>query len=82
MPIPDNDLTRSFDAKLRKTSLEALLADCLRARARQHSFIIVLEDAQWLDPPSRDLLEVIGRAIANLQVLLVLAYRPPQPPQT
>ena len=32
LPIPDNDLTARFDAKLRKTSLEGLLVDCLRAR--------------------------------------------------
>jgi hypothetical protein len=32
--IPDNDLTQSLDAKVRKTSLEALLVDCLRARSR------------------------------------------------
>jgi predicted ATPase/class 3 adenylate cyclase len=81
LPIPDNDLTRSFDAKLRKTSLESLLVDCLRARAREGPLIIVLEDAQWLDPLSIDLLQVIGRTIASLPVLLVLAYRQPQVPQ-
>lgn len=32
IPIPENDLTRSFDAKLRKTALEALLVACLKAR--------------------------------------------------
>jgi adenylate cyclase len=78
LPIPDNDLTRSFDAKLRKTSLEALLVDCLRARARTTPLLFVLEDCQWLDPLSRELLEVIGRAVANLPVLLMLAYRPPE----
>src|SRR5215207_1691422 len=34
LPIPDNELTGSFDAKLRKESLEVLLVDCLRAMAR------------------------------------------------
>ena len=81
LPLPDNDLTRSFDAKLRKTSLESLLADCLRARAREQPLLIVLEDTQWLDPLSIDLLQVIGRTIASLPVLLILAYRPPQVPQ-
>ena len=33
LPIPDNELTRAFDAKFRKTSLEGLLATCLRSRA-------------------------------------------------
>jgi predicted ATPase/class 3 adenylate cyclase len=80
LPIPDNDLTRSFDAKLRKTSLESLLVDCLRARAGQGPLLFVLEDTQWLDPLSHELLEVIGRAVAHLPVLLVMAYRPPQSP--
>jgi adenylate cyclase len=78
LPIPDNDLTRSFDAKLRKTSLEALLVDCLRAHARTMPLLFVLEDCHWLDPLSHDLLEVIGRAVADLPVMLMLAYRPPE----
>jgi adenylate cyclase len=78
LTIPDNDLTRTFDAKLRKTSLEALLVDCLRARARTTPMFFVLEDSHWLDPLSHDLAEVIGRAVADLPVLLVLAYRPPE----
>jgi tetratricopeptide (TPR) repeat protein len=76
LPIPDSDLTQTFDAKLRKTSLESLLVDCLRARARQTPLLLVLEDMHWLDPLSSDLLEVIGRAIFDLPVLLVLVYRP------
>jgi predicted ATPase/class 3 adenylate cyclase len=78
LSIPDNSLTHSFDAKLRKDSLEALLLDCLRARAKQMPLLLVLEDCHWLDSLSHDLLEVIGRAITDLPVLLVLAYRPLQ----
>jgi class 3 adenylate cyclase/tetratricopeptide (TPR) repeat protein len=74
--IPDNELTVQFDAKLRKTSLEGLLAECLRARARDMPLVIVLEDCHWLDPLSRDLLEMLARAVLNLRVLIVLAYRP------
>ncbi len=76
--IPDNELTAAFDAKLRKESLEALLVDCLRQRAHQMPLLLVLEDCHWLDPLSHDLLEIIGRAVADLPVLIVLAYRPPQ----
>ncbi len=78
LTIPDNDLTRTFDAKLRKTSLEALLVDCVWARAREAPLLLVLEDCHWLDALSHDLLEVIGRAIANLPVLIVMAYRLPE----
>jgi class 3 adenylate cyclase/tetratricopeptide (TPR) repeat protein len=76
--IPDNDLTRSFEAELRKTSLEALLADCLRARAAEEPLVLVLEDCHWIDPLSRDLLLALARAAAGLRVLAVLAYRPAQ----
>ncbi len=78
LQIPDNELTGSFNAKLRKESLESLLVDCLNKRAQEMQILLVLEDCHWLDPVSHDLLEVIGRAIADLPVLIVLAYRPPQ----
>ncbi|MEM7033713.1 MAG: tetratricopeptide repeat protein, partial [Chloroflexota bacterium] len=76
IPIPDNELTSTFDAKLRKTSLESLLVDCIRAKASQAPVMIVLEDTQWLDPMSIDLLEVVGQTIIDLPVLIIVAYRP------
>lgn len=78
IPLPDNELTRSFDAKLRKVSLEGLLVECLRARTEFGSLLLVLEDCHWIDPLSHDLLEEIGRAVADLPVLMVLSYRPLQ----
>nr|MBA3531662.1 tetratricopeptide repeat protein [Ardenticatenales bacterium] len=82
LPVPDNDLTRGFSPELRKLSSEAMLVDLLKARARslgakQQAMLLVLEDCHWLDAASHDLLEAIGRAIWNLPVLIVLAYRPP-----
>ena len=78
LQIPDNELTETFSAKLRKESLESLLIDCLRSRAREMPFLLVLEDCHWLDPLSHDLLDVIGRAAADLPVLILLTYRPPE----
>ena len=74
--LRDNELTKSFDAKLRKTSLESLLVDILRARAATGPIAIVLEDCHWIDPLSRDLLEELVLACSSLPVLFVLAYRP------
>ena len=78
LPLRDNELTETFDAKLRKTSLEALLADCLRARAREDPLLLVLDECHWIDPLSHDLLEIVGRLSAVLPILLVTAYRPPE----
>ncbi len=74
--MDDNELTRTFDAKLRKTSLESLLVDLLAARAANGALAIVLEDCHWIDTLSRDLLEELVLASASLPVLFVLAYRP------
>jgi predicted ATPase/class 3 adenylate cyclase len=79
LPIPENNLTATFDAKLRKTSLEALLVDCLRRRDQEQPLLFVLDDCQWIDPVSHDLLEAIGRATQNLPVLILMAYRVPLP---
>lgn len=76
LSIPDSDLTRSFDPKLRKASLEDLLTTYLRARASSEPLVIVLEDCHWIDELSRDLLVALARASAGLRLLFVLAYRP------
>ncbi|MEO8468748.1 MAG: tetratricopeptide repeat protein [Chloroflexota bacterium] len=76
LPIQDNDLTRNFDPKLRKASLEDLLTGCMRARAATEPIVVVLEDCHWIDELSRDLLQVLARAAEDLRLLFVLAYRP------
>jgi adenylate cyclase len=73
--IPDNDFTRSFDAKLRKSSLESLLVDVLRRLSHRTPMLIVLEDCHWLDDLSYELLQVIGRAIGDLPICLLLTHR-------
>ncbi len=74
--MPDTDLTRAFDAKLRKSSLENLLATVLAHRTSREPIVIVLEDCHWIDALSRDLLGALTRAAAANCVLVVLAYRP------
>ena len=77
---PGHRADAALDAKLRKASLEDLLAVALRARSAEQPIILVLEDCHWIDALSRDLLEVLCRAAAALPVLIVLAYRPaPEP---
>lgn len=76
--FPETPTTRTLDAKLRKASLESLLVECLRHRARQGPVLIVLEDAHWLDSLSRDLLEVLVRGVVGAPVVIVTASRPPE----
>lgn len=77
--IEENHLTRSLSPKVRKTALESLCVALLQALAPERALVIVLEDTHWIDPLSADLLVEIGRAVADLPILLLTMYRPPQP---
>ncbi len=76
LTLPDSDLTASFDGELRKTSLEDLMRRLLAARAAEGPVAVVLEDAHWLDPLSRDLLQALAHTAAAGPVLLVVTSRP------
>jgi predicted ATPase/class 3 adenylate cyclase len=78
LDIPDNDFTRTLEPRDRKAVLHALLEDCLRAQTKETPLLIVVEDAQWIDALSHDLLEALARALASCPICFVLAYRPPQ----
>lgn len=78
LPLPDNELTAGFDAKLRKTSLEALVVGCLRRFARQHPLLLILDDVHWIDPLSLDLAEAVARSGNDVPLLLLVLQRPPQ----
>ena len=76
LAMEDNELTASFDAKLRKTSLESLLLGYLSGRAQREPLVLLLEDCHWMDPLSVDLLDILAGATAGLPILIVLTYRP------
>ncbi len=78
LPIPDNDLTQSMDAQLRKESREALIVDCIDHAARENPLLLILEDCHWIDDLSNDLLQAVGRYIANSPVAMLVIYRPPE----
>ncbi|MGD8406838.1 MAG: tetratricopeptide repeat protein, partial [Anaerolineales bacterium] len=74
--IPDNDFTKSLEPEIRKSTLHALLEDCLKTAARDEPILIVIEDLHWIDALSHDLLEGLAKALADQAVCFVLAYRP------
>lgn len=81
LPLPENDFTRALEPEFRKSALEALLLDCVRAAAQQaraanQAILFVVEDAHWIDPASRELLELLTASISELPVLIALTYRP------
>jgi class 3 adenylate cyclase/predicted ATPase len=66
----------------KERTLEALIRQ-LEGLARQQPVVMVFEDAHWIDPTSRELLDLTVERVRSLPVLLVVTFRPEfQPPWT
>jgi class 3 adenylate cyclase/tetratricopeptide (TPR) repeat protein len=74
--VPDNDITREMDPKLRRQRVLDLTLKLLETRAQRQPLMLVIEDTHWADPASLDLIDYICRNIANQPVMLVLPQRP------
>jgi class 3 adenylate cyclase len=59
----------------KERTLAALLRQ-LQALARRQPVLMIFEDLHWIDPTSRELLDLTVERIAALPVLLVVTYRP------
>ena len=64
----------------RARTLEALTGRLLRL-ARDRPLLVVLEDAHWIDPSTRDLIDALLERIAQARMLLLLTSRPESLPQ-
>src|SRR5271170_5128299 len=59
----------------------AALVRQLQALARRQPILMIFEDLHWIDPTSREVLDLTVEKITGLPVLLVATYRPEfQPP--
>jgi class 3 adenylate cyclase/predicted ATPase len=74
-PLPNLSPQRKKDR-----TLEALLRQ-LEGLSGQLPVVVVFEDAHWMDPTSRELLDLAVERVRSLPVLLVITFRPEfQPP--
>ena len=69
-PLPDLSLQRK-----KERTLEALIRQ-VEDLARRQPLLIVFEDAHWIDPTSRELLDLAVDRVRTLPVLLVVTFRP------
>ncbi|MBN1953417.1 MAG: tetratricopeptide repeat protein [Anaerolineae bacterium] len=77
LPAPDNQLTASLDAQLRKQRVFDITLALLRHRARcAPLFLLLFEDVHWIDSISLEMLNYVARNIGNDRVLLVALHRP------
>ena len=76
-PMPNLSPQRKKDR-----TLEALLRQ-IEGLVRQQPVVMVFEDAHWVDPTSRELLDLTVERVRSLPVLLIVTFRPEfEPPWT
>jgi class 3 adenylate cyclase/predicted ATPase len=59
----------------KERTLEALIGR-LESLARRRPVVTIFEDAHWIDPTSRELLDLAVERVRNLPVLLIVTFRP------
>jgi len=81
LPVSERSLLPNLSGRQKKEkTLEALIGR-LESLARRRPVVVILEDTHWIDPTSRELLDLTVGRIRNLRVLLILTFRPEfQPP--
>ena len=76
LEIPDNELTRNLDPKLRRQRVLDLTVKLLKSRAHARPLMLIIEDAHWADPASMDLIDYVARNISGQPILFMLPHRP------
>jgi class 3 adenylate cyclase/predicted ATPase len=59
----------------KERTLEALIHQ-LEGLARRQPVLMIFEDAHWIDPTSRELLDLTVERVGSLPVLLIVTFRP------
>jgi len=76
LPTSERHLLPDLSPQRKKErTLEALLRQ-LEGLAHQQPVLIVVEDLHWIDPTSRELLDLTVERVRSLPVLLVVTFRP------
>jgi class 3 adenylate cyclase len=83
LPAPEPHALPNLSSQQKKERTLETLVRQLDGLARKQPVVMVFEDAHWIDPTSRELLDLTVDRVRSLSVLLVVTFRPDfQPPWT
>ncbi|MDC7788576.1 AAA family ATPase [Rhodoplanes sp. TEM] len=74
--LPEDGRLADLPARQRKDLTLALLVRLTLGAARRGPLLLVVEDAHWLDPSTREFVHLLARTIATAPVFLVVTTRP------
>ena len=76
LALPNTAAKLDLSPQRKREKLLAGLLHRLETLAKRHPVLIVFEDAHWIDPTSRDLIDLTVGHIRRLPVLLLVTFRP------
>lgn len=77
--VQETQLTRGLTAEQRHDRLHELIIELFTGATNEYPLILMLEDIQWADASSLELVNEIASAIQGKPMLLLLNYRPSPP---
>ena len=75
LSLPESDILRSLDPDSRRERLMSLFGQLLAASARKKPTVVVIEDLQWADASSREVLATTVAALGNAPILICATSR-------
>jgi len=76
LSLPNTAADLNFSPHRKREQLFEALLYHLEALARNRPVMMVFEDAHWIDPTSRELLDLTLNRVSRLPVLLIVTFRP------
>ncbi len=76
--LPETAITKSLSVEQRYNRIQDLVVALFIGVAKHEPMVMVLDDIQWADASSQDLITRLAKAVSSAPLLLVLSYRPDQ----
>ena len=76
LPAPDGHPLPILGPQRKKERILEALMRRIESVAQQQPVVMVVEDAHWIDPTSRELLDLAVERVHSLPVLLIVTFRP------
>ena len=76
LSLPSSAAELNLSPQRKREKLFEALLHQLEALARARSVLMIFEDTHWIDPTSRELLDLTLDRVSELPVLLVVTFRP------
>ena len=76
IPVGERFASMTFTPEQQKAKTFAVLVEQLEKLAAEKPVLLIIEDAHWIDPTSRELLSIYTRRIRKTPILMIITFRP------